>query len=148
MAMKPPRQFGGALDGSIISAGVCPFAQARLDEALGLSIGLRRIGLCEDVLQAEALACLAEGFGTVAGAVVGHDALDLHTQACVIGDGRLEEGNSALFSFVLQHTAESDTGSIIDADMHELQPMPRWRLTTPVRRPVMDAPQSRFCRAF
>ncbi len=84
IAMKPPRQFGGPLDGSIISAGVCPFAQARLDEALGFCIALRRIGLCEHMLQAEALACLAEGFGTVAGAVVGHDALDLHTQACVI----------------------------------------------------------------
>ena len=119
VAVKPSRQVGSSFSGGVVSASICPFAQARLDEALGLSVGLWRIGLGEDVLETEAFACLAEGFGTIAGAVVGHDALHLHTEARIVGDGRFEEGDSALFSFILHDAAVGDAGGIVDADMHD-----------------------------
>ena len=67
-------------------------------EALGLAVGLGRIGLGADVLEAETLAGRAEGEGLVAGAVVGHDALDLDAEALVVGDSGLEEGDGAVAS--------------------------------------------------
>ena len=40
--------------------GISPFAQAGLDEALGLAVGLGRIGPGADVLEAKTLAGFAE----------------------------------------------------------------------------------------
>ena len=74
VSVQPDRQFGGTVIGCRIGDGVGPFAQRRLDEALGLAVGLRRIGPCRDVLEAEIAAGLGEGLRSVAGAVVGHDA--------------------------------------------------------------------------
>ena len=65
-----------------------------MNEALGLAVGLRRVGLGTDVLEAKALAGFAEGKGFVAGAVVGHDALDRYPKARIVGDGRLEDRSS------------------------------------------------------
>lgn len=42
-------------------AGIRPFAQACLDKALGLAVGLRRVLRGADVLEAEAVAGFAEG---------------------------------------------------------------------------------------
>ena len=56
-----------------------PFAQAGLNEALSLAVGLRRIGLGADMLEAETLAGCAENNGFVARTVVGHHPLDLDT---------------------------------------------------------------------
>src|SRR4051812_33154181 len=58
--------------------GVSPFAQARLDEAFGLSVGLRRVRPGEQVLEAEPSAGPREGFGAIARSVIGHHTLDLH----------------------------------------------------------------------
>lgn len=38
VAMKPPWQFGGAFMRSVVRSGVSPFAQARLDEVLDLTV--------------------------------------------------------------------------------------------------------------
>ena len=56
-------EVSGADGGVLVSSGVSPFAQAGLDEAFGLPIGLGRIGLGADVLEAKALASVAEGDG-------------------------------------------------------------------------------------
>ena len=61
----------------MVAACVGPFAQQRLDEALGLAVGLRPAGLREAVLGAQCHAGVAEEVGAIAGAVVGEDALDL-----------------------------------------------------------------------
>src|SRR5271166_5753667 len=103
-----------------VVAVVGPFAQARLDEALGLAVGLGRVGLGSDVLEAEELACPGERFGSIAGAVVGHDTLDSHAQAGVIGDGGLEKRERAFFLLVLHDLTEGDPGCIVDADVDEL----------------------------
>lgn len=104
--------------------GICPFAQAGLDEAFGLAIGLGRIGPGADVLDAEALAGFAEGKRFVAGSVVRHDTLDGYPEARIVGDGGLEESDSTSPFLVLHDLTEGDPGSIIDADMHVLPARP------------------------
>ena len=96
-----------------------------MNEALGLAIGLGRIGLGADVLEAEALAGLLESEGFIARAVVGHDALDRHAQARIVGEGSLEEGNGASPFLVLHDLAKGDPGSIVDTDMDVF---PAWPL--------------------
>src|SRR6478736_5814781 len=120
VAMKPPRQFGGAFMRSVVSSGVRSFAQARLNEALRLSIGLERVGPGEDLTQTQTLAGCPESFRPVAGAVVGHHAPHLDAEAGVISDGRFEEGDSALFALVGHDLDESDARGIVDADVDEL----------------------------
>ena len=50
----------------MIGTGIGPFAKRGLDEALGFAVGLWRIGLGANVLEAETLAGLLEGEGFVA----------------------------------------------------------------------------------
>ena len=63
VAVKPAGQLGGALLGGVIGVRVGPFAQAGLDEALGLAIGFGRIGFGAQRLDLEP----AQGLGVAAG---------------------------------------------------------------------------------
>lgn len=118
--MQPYGQFGGSVVRGRIGDGVGPFPESSLDEALGLAVGLGRIGLGPDMLEAEVSAGLGEGFRPVAGAVVGHDAGDGDAEACIIGDRRLEEGDGAFLLLVGQDLAEGDARGVVNADMDEL----------------------------
>ena len=100
--------------------GIGPLTQARLDEALSLAIGFGRVRLGSDVFEAEFLAGFGEVPREIARAVVGHNALDLDPQTCVIGHRRFEEGNGTGLPLVAHDQAEGDTGCIVDADMDEL----------------------------
>ena len=73
---QPARQVGGAGVGAAVRQGVGPLAQQGLDEALGLAVGLGRVGPGADVAQAEQPAGLAEQARDVARTVVGHHPLD------------------------------------------------------------------------
>ena len=64
VAVKPEGQLGGALLGGVVGACVGPFAQAGLDEALGLSVGFGRVGFGAQMLDPEP----AQGLGVAAGA--------------------------------------------------------------------------------
>jgi len=61
VTIEPVGQFSRALILGLISSRVGPFAKRGLDEALGLAVGLRRIGSGEDLAQTEALASGLEG---------------------------------------------------------------------------------------
>jgi hypothetical protein len=54
------------------------------------------------VVQPEIAAGVAAGLGTIAGAVVGHDARHRDAEALVVGDGSLEEPNGAALLLVGQ----------------------------------------------
>jgi len=49
----PRRKPRSALGGRIVGADIGPFAQAGLDEALGLAAGARRIGFGSQMAQAD-----------------------------------------------------------------------------------------------
>src|SRR3546814_12231186 len=98
ISMQPYGQLGGALIGAGIGFGISPLAQAGLDEPFGLAVGLRRVRLGADVLEAEVSASLSEIEGSVAGAVVGHDAADGDAEAGVVGHRRLEERDGAFLA--------------------------------------------------
>src|SRR5438105_15692847 len=57
--VQPDRKFVGATVGCGIGLGVSPFPERGLDEALGLAVGFRRVGLGADVLEAEVAASVA-----------------------------------------------------------------------------------------
>src|SRR5215469_17635066 len=118
VAVQPSWQLGRAFVRGVVGARISPLSQAGLNETLGLAIGLGRIGLGADVLEAEALAGLLEGKGFVARAVVGHDALDRHAQARIVSNGRFKESDSGSLLLILHDLAEGDTGRVVDADMH------------------------------
>ena len=47
VAMEPPRRSGVSFMTSVVGFGVSPFAQARLDEALSLAVGLGVYGTAD-----------------------------------------------------------------------------------------------------
>src|SRR5271167_1292475 len=81
VAVEPEREFLGAMIGGRVSLGVGPLAQAGLNEALGLSVGLGGVGPGAQMLDFEPAQRLGVAAGAKAGAVVGHDAADLDGQA-------------------------------------------------------------------
>ena len=93
------------------------------------------------MLEAQLPTGLAEGFGTITGAVVGHDALDLYAQVRVVGDGSLEEGAGAGLALVRLDLGEGDARGIVDADMDELPAdAARFALTGAVASDAMTYP--------
>ncbi len=71
--------------------------------------------------EAKPFAGVTEGEGFVARAIVGHDgAFHGDAEVCVIGDGRLEEGDMRFAAFVGLDLGEGDARGIVDADMDEL----------------------------
>src|SRR5262249_57310169 len=103
-----------------IGASVSPLAQHRLDEAFGLAVRLRPVRPGEDVREAELPADFGEGLGTIAGAVVGHDACDVHAEAAVVSDGLLEEGDGALLFLITPDLGEGQARCVVDRNVDEL----------------------------
>src|SRR5260221_1887566 len=72
---QPGLESPGSLIRGSIRPGVRPFAQQRLDEAFGLAVGARGVGLGAQMAQAELVARASEVVRAVAAAVVRHDTL-------------------------------------------------------------------------
>ncbi len=121
VSMQPGRQLFLSLARVFIGLGIGPFAQAGLNESLGLAVGLSRIGLGADVPQPEALTGLSEGKGFVARAVVGHHALDLDAETCVIDDRSLLAAKNAKLDLLSGFTTARDlsSGSTADVDLRD-----------------------------
>src|SRR5260221_2213673 len=87
VAMEPSGQRGVSLLWVLECGGVGPFSECGLNEALGLAVRLRGVGLDPDVLDSELLAGAGEGFGEIAAAIVSHDAFDGNAKALEVGNG-------------------------------------------------------------
>ena len=72
------------------------------------------------MLELEFRAGLGEGFGAIAGAVVGHDAGDLYAEAAVASDGVLEKVDCALLLLISQDLGEGQARCVVDGDVDEL----------------------------
>jgi hypothetical protein len=103
-----------------VGVGISPLAQAGLNEALDLAVSLWRIGLGANVPETETLTGSAEGKGPVAGAVVGHHALDANAELAIISNRGLKEGDRAGFALIGHDLHEGDARGIVDTDVDEL----------------------------
>src|SRR5258708_3075640 len=120
VSMQPEGQLIGASLRVWVSLGVGPFSEGSLDEALGLAVGLWRIGFGADVPEPAIAAGVAEVECPVARAVVGHHPGNADAQALVVGQGCLQEGDGALFLLVGHDLAEGQARGIVDGDVDEL----------------------------
>ena len=96
---------------------VGPFAERGLDEAFGLAVGLGRIRLDPDVLDAELLAGAGEGFRKIAAAIVGHDTLDGDAETPEVSDRGAEEGDGAFLPLIREDVGAGDPGMVVDGDV-------------------------------
>ena len=101
-----------------VAAGIGPFAQGSLDEALSLAISPGRIGPCADMFQARVTASSGKGFRDIAAAITGHDTGHFHTGPLVPGDGGPEGNNSTERFFIGMDLAEGEARMVVNADMH------------------------------
>src|SRR5258706_12571406 len=100
VAVQPGSERLAPLLGVLEGGGVGPFSERGLDEAFGISVGLGRIGLDPDVLDAKLLAGAGEGFREIAAAIVGHDAFDGDAEALEVSDRGEEEGDGAFLPLI------------------------------------------------
>ena len=99
-----------------IGTSVRPFAKSRLDEALGLAIGLRTIGSCEFLLDAECETRVPESERVKGWPVVGDQALHSHAELGKVGDGFPQEALSAVLALVRTHGREGNPSVIVEGD--------------------------------
>ena len=103
-----------------VGVGVSPLPGGRLDEALCLAVGLRRVGPGEDVADLGLGADPSKELGSVAGTVVGHEPLDLDAMGAKEGESAQQEAGGGLLAFVGQDLGVGEARGIIDADVEEL----------------------------
>ena len=101
-----------------VAAGIGPFAQGSLDQALSLAIGPGRIGPCADMFQARVAASSGKGFRDIAAAIIGHGTGHFHTGPRVPGDGGPEVDNSTERFSTGMDMAEGEARMVVNADMH------------------------------
>lgn len=117
VAVEPDGQFSGAIVGSLVGAGIGPFAQACLDEALGFAVGFRRIGPGAQMLDPEQAQRLGVAEGSEADAVVGHDALDVDAEASKETQGVEEKAQAGGAFFVGQDFRVGEARMVVDRQM-------------------------------
>ena len=103
--------------GGAIGVGVGPFAQAGLDEALGLAVGAGRVGAGPDVAQAGGGDGFAEAVASIGRAIVGHDPLDGDAMGGEEGQRPAQKGTGALLFLVGEKFRVGEPGGIVDGDM-------------------------------
>src|SRR6185436_8893003 len=112
----------GPFGGGMVGAGVGPFAQAGLDEALGLAVGARRIGSGADMAQPGLAAGGAKVVASISRTVVGHDSLDGDAVAGEPAERPVEEGDGARLLLVGQDLGVGEPRGIVDAGMQHVIP--------------------------
>src|SRR5438876_11840380 len=104
----------------LIDDAIGPFPQGRLNEALGLAIGLRPIGSREAMAETQLAAGGGEVLGTKGRAVVGEEAPNLDAETSKIGHALSQEGDGATLAFIRFHLGKADARMIIDGHKQEL----------------------------
>jgi hypothetical protein len=118
VAVKPEGEFGGAVFGRLVGSGVSPLAQAGLDEALGLSVGLWRVRFGSQMLDFEPAQGLGVAAGSKARAIVGHDALDLDAEASKEAQGVEEKMQAGASLLIGQDFRIGEPRMVVDRQMH------------------------------
>jgi len=111
------RKIGSAMVAGLVGASVGPFASDGLDEPFGFTVCLRPVWASEAVFDAELATGGGEVFGTVGGAAIGQDALDLDVVKSVEVDGLVEGVEDAWDFLVWEDAGKGEAGMIIDSDV-------------------------------
>src|SRR5207253_5826410 len=114
--MIPARQHRRARGRMMVRDAVGPFAQRRLNEALGFAVGLRAIGAREAVVQAQLAAGGGEALRAKCRAVVGEHAPDGDAQGSEVVHARAYEGDGTVPALIGFHLREADARVVIDGD--------------------------------
>lgn len=87
VVVQPRTERAGALLRAGVGTCIGPFAQAGLDQAFGLAVGSRRVRTRAHMAHAQPAHEPTEDAGSVAGAVIGHDPLEVHAQCPIVANG-------------------------------------------------------------
>src|SRR6202048_5217685 len=120
VVMRPEVEGGGAFGRALVGEAVGPLSERRLDEPLGLAVGLRAVRPGVAFGDAELAAGLYEGSGAERRTVVGEQPPDRDAQGCVVGRGGMQEGDGAVLLLVGGHGREADPGMVVDSHEQEL----------------------------
>src|SRR5579863_3820126 len=122
--VEPDGQLSGALVGGVVSAGIGPFAQACLDEALSFAIGSRGIGPGAQMLDPEQTQRFAVAAGAEARTVVGHDAVNPDAEVAKESQGVEEKAQAGRAFLVGQDFRVGEARMVVDRQMQRLPAHP------------------------
>src|SRR5262245_52193295 len=120
VVVQPTDHSGAAHGRGRVGATIGPLPQERLDEALGLAIGARRVRPSARVPESRALAGCRKDVGAVARAVVRHEPPDADAMAPKPGEGAPEKAHARDPVLIGQDLDVGQPGGIIDGHVHEL----------------------------
>src|SRR5271168_5136809 len=97
--------------------GIGPFADAALDEPLGLAVGLGGVGPGSLVGDATGFERITEGEAFISRSVVGHDALDGDAVVFEPSKAAFQEGGCVFLAFARQQLSVGQARAVIDGDV-------------------------------
>src|SRR5258706_2511480 len=119
---EPGTQRAGSPPRAAVRVGVGPLAQQRLDEALGLPVGLRPIGPRPQVSGAMSATGVPKAVRHVGRAVIGHHAFDTDPRLAKPVNGAPEEADGGRRVLIVEHFDIRRPTEIIDADVNRFPP--------------------------
>src|SRR5262245_65916710 len=119
VVVQPTDHSGAAHGRGRVGATIGPLPQERLDEALGLAIGARRVRPSARVPESRALAGCRKDVGAVARAVVRHEPPDADAMAPKPGEGAPEKAHARDPVLIGQDLDVGQPGGIIDGLVHD-----------------------------
>lgn len=121
---QPAGELSGSETRGPVGASVGPLSKKGLDEALSLAVGTGSVRFGSRMAHVELATQLGKEVGEIAGAVVGHDPVDLDAVAFEEADGTAQESRCGLGLFIGQDLDIGQTGEIVDGHMSKLPPRP------------------------
>ena len=118
--VQPAWKVARTIDAGWIDAAIGPFAKQRLDEALGLTVGLRPPRPGAQMPKSCGCASFPKAVRSIAGAVIGEDTFDDYALTGEPDLSSAQKCGTALAALVGQDLDVSQSREVIDGDVQEL----------------------------
>ena len=118
--VEPAGEGVGALARGRVDGAVGPAGQQGADEALGLAVGAGSAGPDAEVAKSQAAAGERVQRGDIAGAVIGHHALDVYAVAAIPDPCAAQEADRGCGLLVGEDFDVGQAGGVVDAHVHIL----------------------------